>query len=80
MNIEHLEGHAFPVPYPKGKFGMGMDVLGTQIRKLQNEISIMSRIKEQFLTAGDLSDPNNESLSNSYMFMIHLSLSQPLPQ
>ena len=43
-----------------------------EMRKLQSEISILSRIKKQtsqLLTAGDIANPSSESLSNSYMFM-----------
>ena len=101
---EQLEEHAFPVLYPKGRFGLGHErtkhitdlkyfqsrlfnkdsrwrdnvvwmfwALNTfEMRKLQNEISILSRIKKQNhqpLTAGDLTNPSSESLSKSYMFM-----------
>ena len=99
-----LEEHAFPVLYPKGRFGLGYArsksitdlkymqsrlfnkdsrwrdnvvwlfwALNTfEMKKLQNEISILSRIKKQNnqpLTAGDLTNPSSESLNNSYMFM-----------
>jgi len=43
-----------------------------EMRKLQNEISIVSRMKKQNhqpLTAGDISHPNSDSFSQSYMFM-----------
>ena len=43
-----------------------------EMRKLQSEISILSRIKKQssqLLTAGDIANPSSGSLSNSYMFM-----------
>ena len=101
---DQLEEHAFPVLYPKGRFGLGYtrdkpitDLKYMQCRlfnkdsrwrdnviwmfwslnmfemkKLHNEISIVSRIKKsnnQPLTAADLTDPSSESLSNSYMFM-----------
>ena len=101
---EQLEEHAFPVLYPKGRFGLGYArsksitdlkymqsrlfnkdsrwrdnvvwlfwALNTfEMKKLQNEISILSRIKKQNnqpLTAGDLTNPSSESLNNSYMFM-----------
>ena len=101
---EQLEEHAFPILYPKGRFGLGYHrdqhitdlkyiqsrllnkdsrwrdnmvwmfwALNTfEMRKLQNDISILSRIKKpnnQFLTAGDLNNPTTESLSQSYMFM-----------
>ena len=41
-----------------------------EMRKLQNEISILSRIKKQtsqLLTAGDIANPSSQTLSNSYM-------------
>lgn len=101
---QQLEEHAFPVLYPKGRFGLGYDrsqhitdlkyfqsrlfnrdsrwrdnvvwvfwALNTfEMRKLQNEISILACIKKQNhqpLTAGDLSNPSCESLSTTYMFM-----------
>ncbi len=101
---EQLEEHAFPVLYPKGRFGLGSTrskqitdlkyiqsrlynkdsrwrdnvvwlfwaLNNFEMRKLQNEISILSRIKKQnsqLLTAGDLTNPTSESLSKSYMFM-----------
>lgn len=101
---EQLEEHAFPVLYPKGRFGLGYNrekhltdlkyfqarlfnkdsrwrdnvvwmfwALNTfEMRKLQNQISILSRIKKQNnqpLTAGDIVNPTTESLSQSYMFM-----------
>ena len=101
---EQLEEHAFPVLYPKGRFGLGYSrekaitdlkylqcrlfnkdsrwrdnvtwmfwALNTfEMHKLQNEISILSRIKKhnnQFLTAADLTNPTSKSLSQSYMFM-----------
>ena len=101
---EQLEEHAFPVLYPKGKFGLTYSrskpitdlkfiqsrlfnkdprwwnnvvwmfwALNTfEMRKLQNDISIVSRMKKQnnqLLTAGDLTNPSSESLSQSYMFM-----------
>jgi len=67
---QQLEEHAFPVLYPKGKFGIGYDrnkpimtsrtfnpdysiktpggeIMWHVLRKLQNEISIMSRIKKK---------------------------------
>ena len=40
-----------------------------EMRKLQSEISILSRIKKQtsqLLTAGDIANPSSESLSNSH--------------
>ena len=46
-----------------------------EMRKLQSEISILSRIKKQtrqLLTAGDIANPSSESLSNSYMFMKYI--------
>ena len=42
------------------------------MRKLQNEISIVFQIKKQnlqLLTASDISNPNADSSSGSFMFM-----------
>ncbi len=46
-----------------------MDVLGTENEKTAKWDIRIKKQNNQLLTAGDLSDPSSESLSNSYMFM-----------
>ena len=88
---QQLEEHAFPVLYPKGRFGLGYlrtkhitDLKYFQTRLFNKdsrwwdnvvwlfwafEMRIVSHINHQYLTAGNINNPDNDSLSRSYMFM-----------